>query len=129
MQRRFFFKQGKQVVAGLVALFICLATLSGAVAQGRVAPNENRLEFRGLVSESVKRTFTLSVDGDPIRNVAITPHDLREVTTGNVLLSSNVSVNPATVAAIADRATFEVTIGSIAKAGHYTGTLGIQYDG
>ncbi len=116
------------ILLGCALVAVLLSTASAA-AQGRVEPSETTLTFQGLVTEPMKRTFVLQVEGDPVRNVSIVRHDLRDTSTGNVVLSSNITVEPLTRDEISDQASFDVTIGGISKPGHYTGTLDIHYDG
>ncbi len=116
-------------LAALLLLGLLIAPTQTALAGSQVTLSETTLTFRGRLTDPVQRTFTLTVTSDPLRNLEIIRHDLLDTRTGAVILSTNITVDPATVAEVSGQARFAVTVSGAVAAGHYTGALELRYDG
>ncbi|MBN2002728.1 MAG: hypothetical protein JXA21_05170 [Anaerolineae bacterium] len=98
-------------------------------ADSQVILSETSLDFRGLLTEPLQRSFTLKVKGDPISNVRILRHDLLDKDTGAVILSNNIVIDPLERDTITDQENFQVTLSGATRPGHYKGSLEILYEG
>lgn len=98
------------------------------VAPAVLVPSETRLVFQGSVGETLVRTFALKAVGGPVSALRIGAGDLLETVSDRAILSTQISVNPAQVAALNDVQTIAVTVApGAARSGVYTGTLSIWY--
>jgi len=113
----------------LVAVMVSLlAPTDAALAQSQVTLSETVLTFQGLLTEPQQRTVTLTVNGDAIHNLEVVRGDLRDATTGAVILGSSISVDPLTLDEVSGSESFQVTVTGAGKPGHYTGQLEFRYD-
>jgi hypothetical protein len=96
--------------------------------QVSVTLSDKTLSFHGLTNEALKRTLTLKVENGAIHTVTVTLKDLVDATSGAVILSSDVTVDPTQATEIADKQLFSITIGgNNIRPGHYGGELSIWY--
>ncbi len=120
-------------LSALAAVCCLLLPTASLRAQGgdptAVTLSEQTLVFRGLTGASLQRTFVLAVQGQPIHNVSMALSDLVDASSGAVILSSAIGVDPADQAGIGGEQRFTVTISGVgARAGTYHGQLSIWYD-
>jgi hypothetical protein len=120
-------------LSALAAVCCLLVPSASSWAQGSEPPtvtlSEQILAFHGLIGASLQRTFVLAVQGQPVHNVSLALSDLVDVSSGAVILSSAIGVDPADQAEISGEQRFAVTIsGAGARAGTYRGQLSIWYD-
>ncbi len=118
----------RQTASWLVLLGLLMALTSTAMAQSQVALSESVLSFQGLLTEPQQRTFTLIVEGEAIHNLEVVRRDLRDATTGVVILGSSITVDPLTLEEVSGSQRFQVTISGATRPGHYTGQLEFRYD-
>jgi hypothetical protein len=96
--------------------------------QSTVTLSDKTLTFHGLTNEALKRTLTLKVENGAIHTVTVTLKDLVDTTSGAVILSSDVTIDPTQATEIADKQLFSITIGgNNVRPGHYGGELSIWY--
>jgi hypothetical protein len=116
-------------LAALLILPLLLAQAPPALAQSQVTLSETTLAMRGLLTDSLQRTFGLTVQGEAIQNVTVVRHDLLDAQAGTALLSDKIAVSPEALARASGHSQFTVTVSGATTAGHYTGPLEIRYDG
>jgi len=115
---------------GVSVILVALWYVDSARAESVVHVSAQTLEFRSRVNESLQRTFTLVVHGDPITEVQVVHNDLVDSHTKAVLLSDKVSVAPMPGNSLATGPhRFTVTVSAGQRAGHYVGTIEIRYAG
>lgn len=118
-------------VAAPLLVLVLMGLTSSAYAQASssiVMLRERNLSFHGRLGDALDRTFTLTVAGLPISNVRFVRHDLIDTTTGVAILSSDITLDPETVAQVADQQSVGVTVAKATRAGHYSGMLEVRYD-
>ncbi|MCA9940817.1 MAG: hypothetical protein KC418_19400 [Anaerolineales bacterium] len=100
---------------------------SQAEPAGIVRLSETALTYAGTVNEPGQRTFTLIVQDTTVTNLSFVINDLVDTTTGTVLVSSAVTLNPAQVDSLSQPQSFTVSINGT-KEGHFQGEIELLYD-
>jgi hypothetical protein len=107
---------------------VCFLCREVSAAAGSEIIGEQPLKFRSYLNQPVQRTFILRAGGTPLKNVQVSINDLRDETSGAVILATDITVSPANFDKVEKQETFTVTIVKASRVGHYEGTLDILYD-
>lgn len=120
-----------QWIASLVTALTILSLTAPATvnAQPKISFSETELVFSGLVGETLQRTFTITVTGEPLTGLQIIIPDLVDPQTQAVILSERIALNPPFLTELFGNQSITVSLNGIEKFGSFEGDLKFIYDG
>jgi hypothetical protein len=112
----------------LLVMFVNLtAVLSAGSAQSQVELSESELVFSGLVGETLQRTVTLKVSGDPVFGLQFVVSDLVDPVSKESILSEQITLFPQDLSQLSQNQVITITITGSEKHGTFEGDIEFFY--
>jgi hypothetical protein len=129
MKRIFSWKLLRLITILLLSILFVFSRFDLGNAQSQIELSETELVFRGLVGETLQRTVTLTISGEPVQGLQYVISDLVEVESKNVILSEQVSVSPPDLFELSGTQVLTLTISGTQRFGIYEGSIKFFYPG
>ncbi len=115
---------------GFIILSLCLLSASTprrVLAQSKVSLSETELVFSGLVGETLQRTVTVTVAGEPLLGLQIIIPDLIDPTTKSAILSDRIAVSPSDLSGVSGNQVLTFSLTGLDRFGTFEGDVRFVY--
>jgi len=107
--------------------FLSAITPDSVMAQSKISLSETELVFSGLVGETLQRTVTLTVAGDPIAGMQVIIPDLIDPTTKSAILSDRIAVSPSDLNGMSGSQVITFSLTGLDRFGTFEGDVRFVY--